>query len=33
MYKASLNSAKRRKDFLNCGVAGVVFLDEIPQTE
>jgi hypothetical protein len=33
MFGSSRNSAKRRKDFLNCGMAGVVFLDEIPQTE
>ena len=33
MFRASPNSAKRRKDFLNCGVAGIVFLDEIPKIE
>jgi hypothetical protein len=33
MFKASENSSKRRKNFLNCGVAGVVVLAEIPQTE
>jgi hypothetical protein len=33
MYKASTNSSKRRKNFLNCGVAGVVVLNEILQTE
>jgi hypothetical protein len=33
MFASSRNSAKRRKDFLNCGMAGVIFLDEIPKTE
>ena len=33
LFKESTNSAKRRKSFHNCGVAGVVFLDEIPRIE
>jgi hypothetical protein len=33
LYSTSDNSAKRRKSFLNCGVAGAIFLGEIPRTE
>jgi hypothetical protein len=33
VYKDSHNTSKRRKNHLNCGVAGVVFLDLIPQLE
>jgi hypothetical protein len=33
LYKESNNTAKRRKNHLNCGVGGVVFLNLIPQME
>jgi hypothetical protein len=33
LFKDSINSAKRRKSYHNMGVAGVIFLDEIPKTE
>jgi hypothetical protein len=33
LYRTSRNSAKRRKSHMNMGIAGCVFLDEIPQQE
>jgi hypothetical protein len=33
MYVTSRNTQKRRKNHLNCGVAGCIFLDEINQIE
>jgi hypothetical protein len=33
LYRESPNTAKRRKDHLNCGVGGIIFLNLIPQLE
>jgi hypothetical protein len=33
LYVVSRNTQKRRKNHMNCGVAGCIFLDEIPQIE